>query len=63
MAIVNGIATVLMAIVSGIATFFDVLISCLTCGGCGRGRGLGSRGVGRRGVGMSHGMGGMSQRV
>lgn len=32
MAIVNGIASVLQAIVGAIAAFFDIIISCLTCG-------------------------------
>jgi hypothetical protein len=32
MAIVNGIASVLQAIIGAIAAFFDIIISCLTCG-------------------------------
>jgi hypothetical protein len=39
MAIVNGIAAILQGIIGAIAAFFDILISCLTCG----------RGGGRRG--------------
>jgi hypothetical protein len=30
MAIVNGVATVIMAIVGGCASFFEAIISCLT---------------------------------
>ncbi|KAI1854251.1 hypothetical protein JX265_000659 [Neoarthrinium moseri] len=39
MAIVNGIAGILTAIIHGIASFFNILISFLTCGYCGRKRG------------------------
>jgi hypothetical protein len=42
MAIVNGIAAILQGIISAIAAFFDILISCLTCG---RGGGRRHRGV------------------
>jgi len=38
MAIVNGIAGILQAIIGAIASFFDILISCLTCGRGGGGR-------------------------
>jgi len=38
MAIVNGIGAILQGIVSAIVAFFDILISCLTCGGGGRRR-------------------------
>ncbi|KAH6646991.1 hypothetical protein BKA67DRAFT_663349 [Truncatella angustata] len=41
MAIVNGIASILTAIIHGIASFFNILISFLTCGYCGRKRGAG----------------------
>jgi len=41
MAIVNGIAGVLTAIVGAIASFFNIIISCLTCGKAGRRRGGG----------------------
>jgi hypothetical protein len=42
MAIVNGIAAILQGVISAIAAFFDILISCLTCGYAGgrRRRGL-----------------------
>lgn len=43
MAIVNGIASILTAIIHGIASFFNILISFLTCGYCGRKRGGGTR--------------------
>jgi hypothetical protein len=33
MVIVNGVAAILKGIINAIASFFDVLISCLTCGG------------------------------
>jgi hypothetical protein len=39
MAVVNGIASILTGIIRAIATFFDILISCLTCGRSGRRRG------------------------
>jgi len=42
MAIVNTIGAVLRAIIDGVVTVLDAIISCLTCGGCGR------RGGGRR---------------
>ncbi|KAL3422305.1 hypothetical protein PVAG01_06461 [Phlyctema vagabunda] len=42
MAIVNGIASMLQGIVGAIASFFNILISCLTCGRSGR-RGGGGR--------------------
>lgn len=42
MAIVNGIGAVLQAIIGAIVGLFDIVISCLTCGG-GRGRGMGRR--------------------
>ncbi|KAM3075858.1 hypothetical protein ACMFMG_006621 [Clarireedia jacksonii] len=32
MAVVNGIASILTGIINAIAAFFDILISCLTCG-------------------------------
>ena len=32
MAIVNGIGAILQGIIGAIVAFFDVLISCLTCG-------------------------------
>ncbi|EXJ89121.1 hypothetical protein A1O3_02185 [Capronia epimyces CBS 606.96] len=32
MAIVNGIGAILTAIINGIVSFFDIIISCLTCG-------------------------------
>jgi len=39
MAIVNGIGAILTAIINGIVSFFDIIISCLTCGrGGGRSR-------------------------
>ncbi|RQM06785.1 hypothetical protein DH86_00002756 [Scytalidium sp. 3C] len=38
MAIVNGIGAVLRAIIDAIVTFFDIIISCLTCGWAGRRR-------------------------
>lgn len=37
MAIVNGIGAILTAIINGIVSFFDIIISCLTCGRGGRG--------------------------
>lgn len=43
MAIVNGIGAILTGIINGIVAFFDVIISCLTCGrGGGRRRGRGT---------------------
>ncbi|KFX99575.1 hypothetical protein O988_03620 [Pseudogymnoascus sp. VKM F-3808] len=44
MAIVNGIGAILQGIIGAIVSFFDVLISCLTCG----------RGGGRRRRGGRH---------
>ncbi|KAH8803185.1 hypothetical protein F5884DRAFT_861517 [Xylogone sp. PMI_703] len=38
MAVVNGIGAILRAIIDAIVTFFDILISCLTCGYAGRRR-------------------------
>ncbi|KAI0475916.1 hypothetical protein GGR56DRAFT_640201 [Xylariaceae sp. FL0804] len=38
MAIVNGIGSILMAIINGIVAFFDILITFLTCGYCGKRR-------------------------
>ncbi|KAA8569080.1 hypothetical protein MFRU_037g00110 [Monilinia fructicola] len=35
MAVVNGIGAILTGIINAIVAFFDVLISCLTCGSCG----------------------------
>ncbi|KAI0147503.1 hypothetical protein GGR57DRAFT_505680 [Xylariaceae sp. FL1272] len=43
MAIVNGIGNILHAIISGIVSFFDILISFLTCGYCGKSRRGGTR--------------------
>jgi len=44
MAIVNGIAAILQGVIGAIAAFFDILISCLTCGrGGGRRHGGGTR--------------------
>jgi len=43
MAIVNGIGAVLQAIIAAIVSLFDIIISCLTCGG-GGGRRRGGRG-------------------
>jgi len=37
MAIVNGIGSILTAIVGGIVSFFNIIISCLTCGRAGGG--------------------------
>ncbi|KAI1504885.1 hypothetical protein F5X99DRAFT_370202 [Biscogniauxia marginata] len=52
MAIVNGVGNILHAIISGIVSFFDILISFLSCGYCGRRRhstgGTRSRGFGKR---------------
>ncbi|KAE8388258.1 hypothetical protein BDV23DRAFT_159653 [Aspergillus alliaceus] len=39
MGIVNTIGSVCKAIIDGVVTLFDVIISCLTCGYCGRRRG------------------------
>ncbi|KFZ05067.1 hypothetical protein V501_08707 [Pseudogymnoascus sp. VKM F-4519 (FW-2642)] len=44
MAIVNGIGAILQGIIGAIVAFFDVLISCLTCG---RGGGRRKRSHGR----------------
>ncbi|OBT68364.1 hypothetical protein VE03_02927 [Pseudogymnoascus sp. 23342-1-I1] len=44
MAIVNGIGAILQGIIGAIVSFFDILISCLTCG-----RGGGGRRKGRHG--------------
>jgi threonine dehydrogenase-like Zn-dependent dehydrogenase len=38
MAIVNAIGSICHAIISGVVTVIDVLISCLTCGYCGKRR-------------------------
>ena len=38
MGIVNTIGAVCKAIIDGVVTLFDVIISCLTCGYCGRRR-------------------------
>lgn len=38
MAIVSGIGSILQAIISGIVSLFNIIISCLTCGYCGRSR-------------------------
>ncbi|CAJ2503819.1 Uu.00g112130.m01.CDS01 [Anthostomella pinea] len=45
MAIVNGIGSILTAIINGIVAFFDILITFLTCGYCGK----------KRRAGRSHG--------
>ncbi|ROT34766.1 hypothetical protein SODALDRAFT_245508, partial [Sodiomyces alkalinus F11] len=39
MAIVTGIGNILQAIIGGIVSFFNIIISCLTCGRAGRRRG------------------------
>ncbi|KAL4898647.1 hypothetical protein BDV59DRAFT_197536 [Aspergillus ambiguus] len=39
MGIVNAIGSVCKAIIDGVVTVIDVIISCLTCGYCGRRRG------------------------
>lgn len=38
MAIVNGVASILTGVIHAIASFFNILISFLTCGYCGRKR-------------------------
>ena len=38
MAIVNGIGAILTGIINGIVAFFDIIISCLTCGRGGGGK-------------------------
>jgi len=48
MAIVNGIGAILTGIVNAIVAFFDILISCLTCG-----RGGGRRHHRSTGTGMT----------
>ncbi|PQE07173.1 hypothetical protein CJF31_00004826 [Rutstroemia sp. NJR-2017a BVV2] len=51
MAVVNGIASILTGIIGAIASFFDILISCLTCGrGGSRGHGSTRRRSGRTSV-------------
>lgn len=42
MAIVNGVASILTGIIHAIASFFNILISFLTCGYCGRKRSRGT---------------------
>ncbi|KAM0333587.1 hypothetical protein ACHAQA_002252 [Verticillium albo-atrum] len=42
-AIVTGIGNILQAIIAGIVSFFNIIISCLTCGRGGRRRGGGTR--------------------
>ncbi|KIV98191.1 hypothetical protein PV10_01868 [Exophiala mesophila] len=39
MSIVSGIGAIITAIVNGIVSFFNIIISCLTCGRTGRSRG------------------------
>jgi threonine dehydrogenase-like Zn-dependent dehydrogenase len=43
MAIVNAIGSICHAIISGVVTVIDVLISCLTCGYCGKRKRRGGR--------------------
>ncbi|KND86488.1 hypothetical protein TOPH_08892 [Tolypocladium ophioglossoides CBS 100239] len=38
MAVISGIGGILQAIISGIVSFCGIVVSCLTCGYCGRRR-------------------------
>lgn len=42
MAVISGIGGILQAIISGIVSFCGIIVSCLTCGYCGR-KGHGTR--------------------